>query len=173
MCGTTQYMAPEVLLEVYYDKVVDWWSLGIMIYDMLTGAPPFKGSNRKKTMEAILNKKLRLPNYISPDAKDLITRLLRKSPAVRFGSGPDGAKAIKGHPFFKNIDWKALARREIESPIVPILTSPDDVSNFDAQFTSLAVLESPASPSPISASFNRLFQGFSFVDRSAYLPYHE
>ncbi|ORX81912.1 Pkinase-domain-containing protein [Basidiobolus meristosporus CBS 931.73] len=173
MCGTTQYMAPEVLLEVYYDKAVDWWSLGIMIYDMLTGAPPFKGSNRKKTMEAILNKKLRFPNYISPDAKDLMTRLLRKSPAVRLGSGPDGASAIKKHPFFRTIDWKALARREIKSPIIPLLSSADDVSNFDTQFTSLTVLESPASPSPISASFNRLFQGFSFVDRSTYLPYHE
>ncbi|ORX97196.1 kinase-like protein [Basidiobolus meristosporus CBS 931.73] len=173
VCGTIECMAPEVLLEAYYDQAVDWWSLGIMIYDMLTGAPPFRGSNRKKTMEAILNKKLRIPNYISPDAKDLLTRLLRKSPAVRFGSGPGGAAAIKAHPFFRTIDWKALARREVEPPIVPILTSPEDVSNFNSEFTSLSVLESPASPSPLSASFNRLFQGFSFVDRSAYLPYHE
>ncbi|KAK9765072.1 hypothetical protein K7432_006898 [Basidiobolus ranarum] len=121
VCGTIECMAPEVLLEAYYDRAVDWWSLGIMIYDMLTGAPPFRGSNRKKTMEAILNKKLRIPNYLSPDAKDLITRLLRKSPGVRFGSGPNGAEAIKAHAFFRTIDWKALARREVEPPIVPIL----------------------------------------------------
>lgn len=75
VCGTVEYMAPEVLMEMHYDQTVDWWSLGVLMYDMLTGSPPFGGSNRKKTMENILKKKLNLPYYMTPDAKDILNRV--------------------------------------------------------------------------------------------------
>lgn len=76
VCGTIEYMAPEVLSErVHYDRSVDWWSLGIVIHDMLTGSPPFVANNRKKTMDAIMNKKLNLPYYLSSDAKDLLGKV--------------------------------------------------------------------------------------------------
>ncbi|KAG0230020.1 serine/threonine protein kinase psk1 [Actinomortierella wolfii] len=144
VCGTIEYMAPEVVCEkVHYDRAVDWWSLGVVIHDMLTGSPPFVASNRKKTMEAILKKKLNLPYYLSQDAKDLLTKLLRRTPSARLGSGPNGVQNIKNHRFFRKVDWKKLEARELEPPIVPFLSEPESVENFDSQFTSLPVVESP------------------------------
>jgi serine/threonine protein kinase len=75
VCGTVEYMAPEVLMEMHYDQTVDWWSLGVLMYDMLTGQPPFGGSNRKKTMENIIKKKISMPYYMTPDAKDILNRV--------------------------------------------------------------------------------------------------
>ncbi|KAI1314429.1 serine/threonine protein kinase psk1 [Mortierella claussenii] len=144
VCGTIEYMAPEVISErVHYDRTVDWWSLGIVIHDMLTGSPPFVASNRKKTMDAILNKKLNLPYYLSSDAKDLLTRLLKRTPSARLGHGPKGIENIKNHRFFRKINWKLLALRELEPPIVPFLSDPESVENFNQEFTTLPVQESP------------------------------
>jgi serine/threonine protein kinase len=75
VCGTVEYMAPEVLMEMHYDQTVDWWSLGVLMYDMLTGQPPFGGGNRKKTMENIIKKKISMPYYMTPDAKDILNRV--------------------------------------------------------------------------------------------------
>ncbi|KAF8977679.1 serine/threonine protein kinase psk1 [Entomortierella lignicola] len=144
VCGTIEYMAPEVISErVHYDRTVDWWSLGIVIHDMLTGSPPFVASNRKKTMDAILNKKLNLPYYLSSDAKDLLTKLLKRTPTARLGHGPKGVANIKSHRFFRKINWKLLALRELDPPIVPFLSDPESVENFNAEFTGLPVEESP------------------------------
>ncbi|KAJ1982692.1 hypothetical protein H4R34_001629 [Dimargaris verticillata] len=85
-CGTIEYMAPEVLDEEPYDQSVDWWSLGILLYDMLTGSPPFKGKNRKAVMDAIRRSPVRYPNYLSPEAKDLISSLLQRDPNQRLGT---------------------------------------------------------------------------------------
>jgi serine/threonine protein kinase len=170
ICGTVEYMAPEVVMEhVRYDKAVDWWSLGVMLYDMMTGAPPFRAGNRKGIMDAILHKRVKLPGYLSPDAKDLINRLLRKHPASRLGSGTKGANAIKHHPFFKRIDWDKLYKRQVPPPFVPVTTSEDDVSNFDTSFTSMPpIAETPLS-SPVSPSNDHLFKGFSYNANSFFL----
>ncbi|KAF9969231.1 serine/threonine protein kinase psk1 [Actinomortierella ambigua] len=144
VCGTIEYMAPEVVCgKVHYDRTVDWWSLGVVVHDMLTGSPPFVASNRKKTMDAILNKKLNLPYYLSQDAKDLLGKLLRRAPSTRLGSGSNGVENIKNHRFFRKIDWKKLAARQMEPPIVPFLSEPESVENFDSKFTTLPVVESP------------------------------
>ncbi|KAF9097264.1 serine/threonine protein kinase psk1 [Mortierella sp. AD031] len=144
VCGTIEYMAPEVISErVQYDRTVDWWSLGIVIHDMLTGSPPFVANNRKKTMDAIMNKKLNLPYYLSSDAKDLLGKLLKRTPSARLGFGPKGIENIKSHRFFRKINWKLLALRELEPPIVPFLSDPESVENFNVEFTGLPVQESP------------------------------
>ena len=144
VCGTIEYMAPEVISErVQYDRTVDWWSLGIVIHDMLTGSPPFVANNRKKTMDAIMNKKLNLPYYLSSDAKDLLGKLLKRTPSARLGHGPKGIENIKSHRFFRKINWKLLALRELEPPIVPFLSDPESVENFNTEFTALPVQESP------------------------------
>lgn len=144
VCGTIEYMAPEVISgRVHYDRTVDWWSLGIVIHDMLTGSPPFVANNRKKTMDAILNKKLNLPYYLSSDVKDLLTKLLKRTPSARLGHGPKGIENIKNHRFFRKIDWKLLAKGELEPPITPFLSDPESVENFNSEFTSMAVQESP------------------------------
>lgn len=138
--GTIDYMAPEVVQGKTYDAAVDWWSLGALGYDLLTGAPPFASNNHTKTQQKILHGKLTPPYYLSPDAKDLLTRLLRKEPRKRLGGNmPKDLATIKAHRFFRRIDWKALANRDLIAPIQPIITDPAAAENFDVEFTDLAI----------------------------------
>ncbi|KAI9337868.1 kinase-like domain-containing protein [Zopfochytrium polystomum] len=141
MCGTIEFTAPEVLdPKVRYGYGVDHWSLGVMLYDMLTGNPPFTGQNRKKIMDAILTKKPNFPFYLTSFAKDLLTRLLRKDPEKRIGSGPTRGAEIQAHSFFRKINWNNLAKRRTTPPIKPSIVDPLDTSNFDECFTSMPVL---------------------------------
>merc|ERR1711997_422011 len=103
-CGTIEYMAPEILTRSGHGKAVDWWSLGALMYDMLTGSPPFTAENRKKTIEKILKGKLNLPPYLTPDARDLILKFLKRQVNQRLGAGPTDADSIKTHPYFKHIN---------------------------------------------------------------------
>ncbi|MCJ1352511.1 MAG: serine/threonine protein kinase psk1 [Icmadophila ericetorum] len=165
--GTIEYMAPEVILGQDYGTAVDWWSFGALGFDLLTGAPPFQANNHARIQEKILKSKLSLPFFLSPDAKDLLTRLLRKEPKKRLGGCmPRDLQAIKKHRFFRKIDWKKLERREMEPPIKPLITDPALAENFSTEFTDLAV-------SPVRTHFegvgvpwgeeNNPFGGFSFV----------
>ncbi|CAK9823242.1 Ribosomal protein S6 kinase beta-1 [Anthophora retusa] len=161
-CGTIEYMAPEILMRSGHGKAVDWWSLGTLMYDMLTGSPPFTSDNRKKTIEKILRGKLNLPQYLTPDSRDLIRKLLKRQVAQRLGSGPSDAEQIKNHQFFKYINWNDVISRKLEPPFRPTLTSEDDVSQFDKKFTTSAPIDSPAEYT-LSESANRVFQGFTYV----------
>merc|ERR1719384_1620362 len=129
-CGTIEYMAPEILTRTGHGKAVDWWSLGALMYDMLTGAPPFTAENRKKTIEKILKGKLNLPPYLTPDARDLIKKLLKRQISQRLGSGLADADPIKTHPFFKHINWADVIARKLEPPFKPVLASDDDSANL-------------------------------------------
>ena len=136
--GTIEYMAPEVIMGKPYGKACDWWSLGALGFDLLTGSPPFKGNNHAKITEKILKQKLVLPYFLGPDAKDLLTRLLRKEPQKRLGYHTSkDIRTIKSHRFFRKIDWKALEKRELEPPIKPVVTDPALAENFSHDFTSL------------------------------------
>lgn len=140
--GTIEYMAPEVVRGDGYDFTVDWWSLGAIGFDLLTGHPPFGGGNHAKIQQNILKQKLQLPYFLGPDAKDLLTRLLRKEPGKRLGgTSAKDVKALKAHRFFRKIDWKRLERREVEPPIQPVITDPELAENFDTEFT-----DQPLSP---------------------------
>lgn len=113
--GTIEYMAPEVIEGKAYDFSVDWWGLGAIGFDLLTGSPPFGGNNHAKIQQNILKQKLQLPYFLGPDAKDLFTRLLRKEPHKRLGgTQPKDIRALKSHRFFRQIDWKKLEKRELE-----------------------------------------------------------
>ncbi|CAO3645811.1 unnamed protein product [Mucor hiemalis] len=169
VCGTAEYMAPEILLELDYDKSVDYWTFGILMYEMLTGYTPFRCNNKKKTLDAILKKKLQIPYYISADAKDLLIRLLRKNPNVRVGSGEDGSEKIKSHRFFRKIDWKKLKARSITPPINPIVTDPSLAENFDEEFTNEIIKESPTDVSVLDGKMKDYFLNFSYVAQSHYL----
>ncbi|KAF2241651.1 kinase-like protein [Trematosphaeria pertusa] len=168
LAGTIEFMAPEVLLGKEYGMAVDWWSLGALGYDLLTGSPPFTGNNYTKIEEGILRKKLALPYYMSQDAKDLLTRLLRKEPKKRLGSNmPKDLTTIKTHRFFRKINWKRLETRELEPPIQPLITDPELAENFSTEFTDAAL------PSPVMSRRGTfaeadciekdMFGGFSFV----------
>lgn len=118
--GTYEYMAPEVIKGSPYGKACDWWSLGAIGYDLLTGSPPFQANNHAKLQEKILKQKLSLPYFLGPDAKDLLTRLLRKEPSKRLGYHmPKDLQTIKKHRFFRKVDWKALEMRKLDPPIMP------------------------------------------------------
>ncbi|KAK5128480.1 hypothetical protein LTR85_003148 [Meristemomyces frigidus] len=149
--GTIEYMAPEVILGQGYDFTVDWWSLGAIGFDLLTGSPPFGGNNHAKIQQNILKQKLQLPYFLGPDAKDLLTRLLRKEPSKRLG-GTQGKdlKTLKAHRFFRKIDWKKLEKREVEPPIQPVITDPELAENFSRSFTDL----------PLSPVFTRSGKNF-------------
>ncbi|KAI8936837.1 hypothetical protein NX059_006074 [Plenodomus lindquistii] len=164
--GTIEYMAPEVVQGLDYGAAVDWWSLGALGVDLLTGAPPFTGNNNAKIQEKIVKSKLSLPYYLSADAKDLLTRLLRKEPKKRLGFNmPKDLQTIKNHRFFRKINWKALEARELEPPIQPLITDPELAENFAQDFTDLPL--SPVLTKKFddlwNDSQNNPFGGFSFV----------
>eukprot|EP00128_Syssomonas_multiformis_P004724 Colp12_sorted_trinity150504_noHs@10514 len=167
-CGTIEYMAPEVLTRQGHNKAVDWWSLGALMYDMLTGAPPFVANNRKKTMEKILRERLYLPHYLSPDGKDLLRKLLKRNPAARLGSSDDGGQQVMQHPFFAAIDWEALYNRQVAPPFKPRVMDENDVSNFDSKFTTQMPVDSPCDSSMLSESVNDVFKGFTYVAPSVF-----
>lgn len=138
--GTIDYMAPEIVQGKTYDAAVDWWSLGALGYDLLTGAPPFASQNHAKTQQKIVHGKLSMPYYLGPDSKDLLTRLLRKEPRKRLGGNmPKDLATIKAHRFFRRIDWKKLEKRDCTPPITPIITDPAEAENFSKDFTDLAM----------------------------------
>lgn len=161
-CGTIEYMAPEILTRSGHGKAVDWWSLGALMFDMLTGMPPFTADNRKNTIDAILKGKLNIPAYLAPDSRDLIRRLMKRQVSIRLGSGPTDGQAVRAHPFFKSVNWDDVLARRLEPPIKPKLDSEDDVSQFDTKFTKQIPVDSP-DDTTLSESANLIFQGFTYV----------
>lgn len=161
-CGTIEYMAPEILTRSGHGKAVDWWSLGALMFDMLTGMPPFTADNRKNTIDAILKGKLIIPAYLATDSRDLIRRLMKRQVSQRLGSGPTDGQAVRGHPFFKNVIWDDVLARRLDPPIKPVLRSEDDVSQFDTKFTKQIPVDSP-DDTTLSESANLIFQGFTYV----------
>ncbi|XP_001650653.2 ribosomal protein S6 kinase beta-2 isoform X5 [Aedes aegypti] len=161
-CGTIEYMAPEILTRSGHGKAVDWWSLGALMFDMLTGMPPFTADNRKNTIDAILKGKLNIPAYLAADSRDLIRRLMKRQVSQRLGSGPTDGQAVRSHSFFKNVNWDDVLARRLDPPIKPVLRSEDDVSQFDTKFTKQIPVDSP-DDSTLSESANLIFQGFTYV----------
>ncbi|KAL7108592.1 hypothetical protein ACP275_06G122000 [Erythranthe tilingii] len=159
MCGTLEYMAPEIILGKGHNKAADWWSVGILLYEMLTGKPPFVGGNRHKIQQKILKDKMKLPGFLSSDAHSLIKGLLQKEANRRLGS-----EEIKGHKWFKSIDWKKLEAREIKPNFLPQVEGKLCIANFDERWTKMPLLDSPAS-SP--KSVENPFKGFSYVKPAA------
>ncbi|KAA8593905.1 hypothetical protein FQN60_004739, partial [Etheostoma spectabile] len=154
--------APEILMRSGHNRAVDWWSLGALMYDMLTGAPPFTGENRKKTIDKILKCKLSLPPYLTQEARDLLKRLLKRNASSRLGAGAGDATEVQAHPFFRHINWEDLLARKVEPPFKPFLQSAEDVSQFDSKFTSQTPVDSP-DDSTLSESANQAFLGFTYV----------
>lgn len=131
-CGTPEYLAPELLLNQGYTRSVDWWTLGTLLYEMLTGLPPFYDSDVPTMYKKILQNPLRFPPFLeNTDAQDLLIKLLQKDPQYRLND----AQAIKNHPFFKDIDWNKLLNKSYLPPFKPNVENLLDTSNFDQDFT--------------------------------------
>ncbi|KTG41927.1 hypothetical protein cypCar_00017824 [Cyprinus carpio] len=160
-CGTVEYMAPEVVNRRGHTHSADWWSYGVLMFEMLTGTLPFQGKDRKETMTMILKAKLGMPQFLSPEAQSLLRNLFKRNPGNRLGAGPDGVEEIKRHSFFTKIDWNKLYRKEVAPPFKPVIQRPDDTFYFDSEFTAKTPRDSPGVPP--SANAHQLFRGFSFV----------
>uniref|UniRef100_A0A3B3D8R7 Ribosomal protein S6 kinase n=1 Tax=Oryzias melastigma TaxID=30732 RepID=A0A3B3D8R7_ORYME len=143
---------------------VDWWSLGILMFELLTGASPFTLEGERNSQSEVSKRILRcdppFPSMIGPVAQDLLKKLLVKDPHRRLGSGPRGAEDIKAHPFFKGLNWEDLAKKQVAAPFKPELKNELDVGNFSEEFTGMDPVYSPASTPP---STDRLFKGYSFI----------
>ncbi len=134
LCGTPQYLAPEVLLKKGYDKMVDWWSLGCVMYEMLMGRLPF-AIKRGMINLKIYEKKIDFPRKISNEARDLIEKFLVVNPTERLGYGPNGTDDIKNHPFFNGVDWDLAIQKKYKPPFIPKLKNDVDLRYFDNCFT--------------------------------------
>ena len=136
-CGTAEYLAPEIITGEGHNMMADWWSYGTLIYEMLFGIPPFFSQNVEKMYEFITKSELKFPKKfkVTDDVKDFLTKLLIKNPKERFGVH-GGFEEIKKHPFFKDIDFKAMEEKKIKAPFKPELKDSFDVRNFDEEFTS-------------------------------------
>jgi serum/glucocorticoid-regulated kinase 2 len=167
-CGTPEYLAPEVLKGQGHGMAVDWWSLGTLIYEMLTGLPPFYSQNINIMYQKILNGELRFPSYVTGDAQHLLEGLLTREVDKRLGSGTSGSQDVMNHAFFKDIDWKKLDRKEIEPPFKPKVKSENDISQIDTVFTSEKPQDSFVEHS-LSETMQKEgdFNGFTYVSKSA------
>lgn len=138
-CGTPEYLAPEILNRQGHGRAVDWWSLGALLYEMLTGLPPFYCQDRERLFEKIRKSELHYPASLSPNSKSVLRGLLTKDPTNRLGSGPNDAEDIKQHPFFSSMNWEKLQVGEINPPWKPQITGNNDTSQFDPEFTSMPI----------------------------------
>jgi len=132
-CGTPEYVAPEVILNKGHDYAVDFWSLGILIYELLTGMPPFQATDPMKTYNLILRgvDALDFPRTMSKNAIVMIKKLCRESPSERLGCGKGGLRDVRRNKWFEGFDFESLKARRLNAPIVPCIRSATDTSNFD------------------------------------------
>ncbi|KAK2819401.1 hypothetical protein Q5P01_024962 [Channa striata] len=162
-CGTPEFLAPEVLTDNNYTRSVDWWGLGVLIYEMLVGESPFPGDDEEEVFDSIVNDCVRYPHFLSPESLSLIKKLLQKNPEVRLGAGKEDASEIKRHKFFQGMEWDALLAKKMKPPFLPVIRAPQDVSNFDEEFTRLRpVLTLPRTPCTLTAEQQEIFADFDF-----------
>ncbi len=184
-CGTTEYLAPEVLLdEQGYTKMVDFWSLGVLVFEMCCGWSPFYAEDTQQMYKNIAFGKVRFPrDALSSEGRNFVKSLLNRNPKHRLGAKRD-AEELKEHPFFADIDWEALAKKNLVPLFKPRLKSELDTSNFDPEFTNAMVDGNSGAESlnaraamiasgltnattPLSPTMQANFKGFTFVDDRA------
>ncbi|KAG5183774.1 kinase-like domain-containing protein [Tribonema minus] len=171
VCGTPEYMAPEVINKAGHGTAVDWWGLGMLMYEMLTGLPPWYTKDRQKLFERLRGAPLIMPKGISPPAASIIQGLLTRNPAKRLGAL--GGQQIMGHEFFRGLDWDALLSKRIPAPLNPCRShgpGSESTHNFDPQFTRLPI-DTVAQPGAVAAlgspGGDLNFDGFTYDDPCA------
>ena len=167
ICGTPQYLAPEILKEKGYDESVDWFSLGCLMYEMLTGTSPFKLRKSKKFDFTLFEDPVSYPSFLTEDEKNLIMNLIVIEPKYRLGYGKDGADKIKKHNYFKDVDWDLYAQKKITPPFIPQLSGEEDVKYIDKCFTedSLSLSDSDEGNKEILNKYDN-YINFSYANDS-------
>jgi len=155
LCGTPEYLAPEIILSKGHGKAVDWWALGILMYEMLAGYPPFYDEDPLGIYQKILEGKIKFPWHFDRHSKDLIKKLLTADLTKRLGNLKAGAEDVKKHKWFTTLDWAKLAKREVGAPITPTVGDESDTSNFEQYPDS-----EEGSTQPIDARDQALFEDF-------------
>lgn len=174
--GTCEYLAPELIMKDGYGKAVDWWALGILAYEMIQGDSPFRHNVPTILFDKILKEEPEFSDRFTPEAQDLIMKLLTKDPARRLGCGPDGVEEIKQHPFFTEIDWDKLLRSEMEVPRPPHrmedVTDESHLSRAIAKMREAREEIMPDSPVslPSSPSEQKHFDRFSYQGLGDWKP---
>jgi len=164
-CGTPEYLAPEIIKGVNYTKAIDWWAVGTLIYEMLTGLPPFYTEDQDNMYHKIMTGELVIPAYFSQEVADIIRQFLQRDPNLRL----QDTHKIRSHSWFRNIDWEKLERCEITPPFVPNVKSPDDVRNIDEEFLEEDINASDEDD-PNGKGKNSAFGGFTFQANDAGEP---
>uniref|UniRef100_A0A8C8EXD1 protein kinase C n=1 Tax=Oncorhynchus tshawytscha TaxID=74940 RepID=A0A8C8EXD1_ONCTS len=163
-CGTPEFLAPEVLTDTSYTRAVDWWGLGVLVYEMLVGESPFPGDDEEEVFDSIVNDEVRYPRFLSTEAIGIMRRLLRRNPDRRLGSGEKDADDVKKQSFFRGVDWEALLQRRLPPPFVPNIRGREDVSNFDEEFTAeTPALTPPRERRTLSRKDQDCFKDFDYV----------
>ncbi|MFH4977708.1 hypothetical protein AB6A40_004417 [Gnathostoma spinigerum] len=168
-CGTPEFLAPEVLTENSYTRAIDWWGLGVLIFEMLVGEPPFSGDDEEEIFDSIVNDDVRYPRFLSIESISIMRRLMRKNPEKRLGSGERDANEVRQQRFFKHINWEwdKLLRKEIKPKFIPQIKNVEDVSNFDEEFTKETPRFSSAKDKRmVSEADQYLFRDFDFSSLS-------
>uniref|UniRef100_A0A8C9WIP8 Protein kinase C n=1 Tax=Scleropages formosus TaxID=113540 RepID=A0A8C9WIP8_SCLFO len=159
-CGTPDYIAPEILLGQKYSFSVDWWSFGVLLYEMLIGQSPFHGDDEDELFESIRMDTPHYPRWITKESKDLLEKLFERDSTRRLGVVGN----IRAHSFFKTINWSVLERREVEPPFKPKVKAPNDCSNFDREFLNEKPRLSHSDKTFIDSMDQTAFTGFSFIN---------
>ncbi|KAG8576878.1 hypothetical protein GDO81_010003 [Engystomops pustulosus] len=159
-CGTPDYIAPEILLGQKYSFSVDWWSFGVLLYEMLIGQSPFHGMDEEQLFQSIRMDDPVYPRFLSKEAKDILVLLFVREPERRLGIKGN----IRQHFFFHQIDWERLEKREIEPPFKPKVKSANDWSNFDKEFLNEKARISSADRTLVNSMDQNMFKNFSFVN---------
>nr|XP_009489379.1 PREDICTED: protein kinase C delta type [Pelecanus crispus] len=159
-CGTPDYIAPEILQGLRYTFSVDWWSFGVLLYEMLIGQSPFHGDDEDELFESIRVDTPHYPRWITKESKDILEKLFERDPTRRLGV----TGHIRDHPFFKTINWMALEKREVDPPFRPKVKSASDYNNFDREFLSEKPKLSYSDKNLIESMDQSAFDGFSFIN---------
>jgi len=163
-CGTPDYIAPEILQELDYGASVDWWALGVLMYEMMAGQPPFEADNEDDLFESILHDDVLYPVWLSKEAVSILKGFMQKNVNKRLGcvKSHGGEEAIKHHPFFRDVKWKELEERRIKPPFKPKIKSKKEATNFDTEFTKEDPVLTPVNPDITKTINQDEFEGFSF-----------